>query len=249
MTAQPLKKLFLRTRANLYTDREKQMNTVTNCFYRTIAALLVVAGLSLADCGNPAAEPEGHPFVFENNSSVEISVRPDPDHPGQGWDAFNLGPGESKTVYSLLSYYDPPDAHAIFFLCRETGAAGQVEEPLMEVAEGEPGRITFNNVETKPTTGTVRILNDSSSDITYFKLVYTDGFSGWEWMPSPGVAWGYNDMNPLRDIRPGEFYLWIRDSSGTEIQSGNFTLSAGETLDLAYNGEFIAVIIWPDEEE
>jgi hypothetical protein len=220
------------------------MKMVRHYFYRMIAALPVVASLALVRCGNPAGDPlpEGHPFVFKNDSSVELSIRPDPAHPGQGWDAFSLKPGESKTVYSLLGFYDLPGAHAVFYLCRKAGETQQAEEPGQGVAEKEPGSVAFTSVEQEPTTGAVRILNKSEYNIVYFKLVYTDGFQSWEWTPPPGVVWGYNDMNPLTDIRSGEFFLRIRDNSGKEIKSDNFTLHAGDTLDVGYDGEFVFLI-------
>jgi hypothetical protein len=222
------------------------MTVLKRRFHKIIVPLFSVFFFTLIGCDTPAADPlpEGHPFIFTNESSVEIQIWPNPEHPGQGWSAFSLKSGESKTVYSLLNYYDLPDTYAIFFLHRQTGAAtGQLGTPgEASYREGEePGRITFNAGEQEPETGTVRVLNGSNYNITYFKLVYTDGFSGWEYTPPSGIPWAYNTMSQ-RNIRPGEFYLRIRDSSGKEITSTTFTLDRGETLDLVYDGNFVTEI-------
>jgi hypothetical protein len=50
---------------------------------------------------------DGIPLVFENQSSYEISVGPDNDAaPDQGWSAFSLPKGGSKTIKVNKIYSD-----------------------------------------------------------------------------------------------------------------------------------------------
>jgi hypothetical protein len=79
-----------------------------------IAALGLVFVLALAACETPTnsgdegsdGPEDGTPWIFENQSSYDISIYPDnaEPHPDQGWDTFVLREGESKTVRVNKNY-------------------------------------------------------------------------------------------------------------------------------------------------
>jgi hypothetical protein len=85
-----------------------RIKSTKNWFFAILAA--AVCALAIAGCDDPVkAETEngpsnGTPFVFENQSSVMVTVAPNSDFPDQGWLSFNLTVGASKTVYVSWGY-------------------------------------------------------------------------------------------------------------------------------------------------
>jgi hypothetical protein len=76
-----------------------------------IAALFFALAL-LAGCADPVKNEtsdsppqDSYPYAFENKSSHELYVIPNPDFPNQGWTSFYLQPDEIKTVYIIRSEF------------------------------------------------------------------------------------------------------------------------------------------------
>jgi hypothetical protein len=76
-----------------------------------IAALVLILLLALGACDNPVnsggdGPSDGNPWTFQNESSQNVTVRPDnePPHSDQGWASFTLSKGASKTVRVNRAY-------------------------------------------------------------------------------------------------------------------------------------------------